>query len=449
LEFSLADEIKVETNKDGVKTLVLTPRTRVPVETSRGKFYARHISVGDISSVQTFIGQAKEKAFQDLQKLGERFLKQLVCVHEKDDKTPALTDEVYACLTPDDFKALTEAVGQACQVTLPASSNPVETLGSVLYDQVVEQFRRLEESAAQIKKTVDASFGSMSSQIKTALGESMSGIAAIRESLKNSSAVEALRKLQEEQMLLHKRLTPELTGAASAIAAFEKNQKRDLEYMLEDIKPYQPINPSAADLAQKLPPEDGSQDIASKALLDDMSERPPWPRPDITENLRSLLHFPPVEETPIGRAAIAGEKSALQLQEVAGLIGQMTEQLATMHQLFLVEVIPQWIINIKDSGEVANTSIGLAKKAIYWSIAVTVIATLAQLGVTQYYRCVDEDQAKATAAMVKQQLAATLELNKQIAVDSRRLQVELAKLSQAVSSVPPASGAAPGKIPTK
>lgn len=145
--------------------------------------------------------------------------------------------------------------------------------------------------------------------------------------------------------------------------------------------------------------------------------------------------MPRVDETPMGRAAIAGEKSALQLQEVAGLVGQMTEQLGTMHELFLFKVAPQWFQNLEDSSKKADTSIGLAKQAIYWSIAATIVMTLVQLCVAQYYRSEDAEQQQASKALIQQQLDASLDLNKQLAADSKRLQDELVKLSRSVAAM--------------
>lgn len=61
--------------------------------------------------------------------------------------------------------------------------------------------------------------------------------------------------------------------------------------------------------------------------------------------------------------------------------------------------------------------------------------TLVQLAVAHFYRSDDDEQQKASKALLQQQLNASLELNRQLAADSKRLQDELAKLRSSVSAL--------------
>lgn len=471
----MADEDNAGKSNEGVKKLVLTLRARVPVDTSQGTYFARHMNIGDIKSFGEYFDGKQDKTSTDLRALGERLLKVLVCVDKEEDKVPALTDEVYSRLTADDFRALVEAVGQACEITLPSDGDPVEALGSAVFDMMVEQARRIADTSAEIKRTLDSSFGSISATVKAALGENMAGLSAIREGLKMSSAVEAVRKAQEDQARLFGGLGKELTGASVAAEAFRKAQE-DRERMLGSLAPGLTAPSSAAEVLRKMQGEHGlagrvAKDLAGKtaasevmrrlqeeqlrvvggiprSVLDELEKNSTKTQFNVPDHLHRLPPMPRVEETPMGRAAIAGEKSALQLQEVAGLVGQMTGQLGAMHELFLFKVVPQWVQNLEDSGKAAGTSIGLAKQAIYWSIFVTVAMTFLQLSVAQYYRAEDDEQQKASKALIQRQLDASLELNKQLAGDSKRLQDELAKLSLSAYAMqaPTASTAAKPKV---
>lgn len=392
---------------EGVKQFLLRLHKPAPVETSLGTLYARHLTVGDKETLSEQVDTRRDKEGADLKAFGRTLLMRLVCVDMDSDEKPGLSDEVYSRLTPQDLFALSEGVGKLCDVTLPADLDPVEALGSAVFDLLVEQGRRFAESAAQIQKTLDRSFGGMSAAVKAALSDNLFGLSAIREGLKASSAVEAVRKAQEERERVFGNFQRDLTGTTAVSAALRK------------------VQGSQAELNAGLP----------KDLLFPGSQKLGRAEPTIFENLVQPPNFPKIEETPMGRAAIAGEKSALQLQEVSGLVGQMTEQLGRLHTLFLVDVIPQWVKNLEDGAKSTSTSIGLAKKAIYWSIGVTVLMTCWQLWVAREYKLENDRQQEISEALVRRQLEASQELNRQLTVDSRRLQEELSKLGQTVAAM--------------
>ena len=74
--------------------------------------------------------------------------------------------------------------------------------------------------------------------------------------------------------------------------------------------------------------------------------------------------------------------------------------------------------------------------------------TFLQLSVAHYYRAEDDEQQKASKALIQRQLDTSLELNKQLAGDSKRLQDELAKLSLSAYAMqaPTASTVATPKV---
>lgn len=423
-----------EKSSEGTKTLKLgKARARVPALTSLGTFFARHMSGDDIKSFSEYVDGKSDKATTDLRGLGERALRVLVCAAEEDDRTPALTEQVYAQLTSEDVRVLTHAVSQACRVPFAPGDDPVKSLGEALFDRMAEQARSLAEIAAAMQKTLDSGFGSIPASMKAAVGESLAGLSSIRSMLSTSSAVEAARLAQQQdQAAIFGRFSQHVNAGSAAAEALQKMKEQLVGAHAWDSAAAGMVPPGLSEVA-------GEQRLnvvgMPKEGVGELNERRAEARLDIPDHLLQPVRMPPVEETPIGRAAIAGEKSALQLQEVAGLIGQMTEQLGGLHQLFFAQVIPQWVKNLEDSGAKAGESILLAKKAIYWSIFVTVAVTLVQLAVAHFYRSDDDEQQKASKALLQQQLNASLDLNRQLAADSKRLQDELAKLRSSVSAL--------------
>lgn len=411
----MTDEQGEGPTNDDAKAFVQKQRKRVPVETSQGTFFARHITIGDIKFFSEYFDE-KNKDSADLRALGERLLKLLVCTNHEADKVPALTDEVYNKLSAEDIKVLTEGVSKACNVALLSDGDPLKALGAAVFDQLAEQGKRMAQAAAKIKETLNSSFGSMSATLKAALGENLTGLSAIREALKMSSAVEAMREVQEKRDLLFSCAVKDPAGTFAASETLRKFQ------------------------------EDRDRFASSKPidLLSEIDKGPPFVSPIASERLLRSPTLPRMEETPMGRAAIAAEESADQLQEVSGLVGQMVEQLGKLHTLFLTEVIPQWVRNLEDGAKATNTSIGLAKKAIYLSIGVTVLMTCWQLWVAREYKLENDKQQATSEALFRKQLEVSQELNTQLTADSKRLQEELSKLSQAVADLQqplPASGA--------
>lgn len=399
----MVDEADAEKSSNDARKLVLKPRELVPIETSLGRFFARHLTVGDIKFFNEYFVEKKDKESTNLKTLGQRLLGVLVCSDKDAGRTPALTEEVYSKLSVEDIKALAEGVGKACNVILPSDEQPLEALGSAMFDQMLEQAK----STAEIKRMLDSNFSSISATVKAALGENLAGISAIRESLKMSTAVEAMWKAQESRERLFGNPTKDLTGTSIALEAvrrFQEDQNKLTAHLPKD--PLSQIN--------------GWPDFATPPVSGPSSFLPPIPKTD---------------ETPIGRAAIASEQSALQLQEVSGLIGQMTAQLGELHTLFLIDVIPQWVKNLKDDAQSTNTSIGLAKKAIYWSIGATVLMTCWQIWVAREYKHENDKQQETSEALVRKQLDVSQALSRQLAGDSKRLQEEISQLNQTIAEL--------------
>lgn len=356
-------------------------KDRQPVATSQGTFYVRHLSVGDMKVFTGYFDEKKDKASHDLRALGELALKTLVCTDNGPEKTSALTEEIFSRLSSTDIELLIDGVIEVSGLTPLPESKTLESLGSIVFDQVTSDIKRTLETAENLKRSMSSAFGSLSQGAMKSLVDSMSSLNAVRDSLKLSPAVEAFRKVQED----HDRL---FGGMAH-------------------------------------------KDLLAQAKILEM------PQPRMPE-----LYRPKFEDTPLGRAAIASEDSATQLREVAGLVGDMADKLANLHTVFLTEVIPQWVDSLKDNSDAMKRTLIQTEKSLFWakwaliaSVVVTIAMTAWQNSIASDYKLDNDKQQTDALLIIKEQLKVSQELNKQLKTDAVQLKEELVKLQQSVETL--------------
>ena len=381
-----------------------------------------------------YLDKNSEKTSLNFKALADLSLKVLTCTDNDPEKTQAITEETYTKLTGDDIKALAVALTKACNLRPLPEGDTLEALGAILFDHLTEQIRNMVESDAKIKQMLDKNFGSLSESLKVNLGENLSALSAIRESLKMSPAVEAMRKIQEEQKQFY--------GGLSAI---QKSLK---------MSPHLEAMQKVQEKQKRLYGQNESGFAPATT---------PFSKSGI--DVSSLILPPKFEETPVGRAAsrvaIAGEESARQLGEVAGLVGQMVEEMAKLQTSVQMEVLPQWYKNIEDSSDATNKilnqtekTLNQTEKSLYWarwaliaSVIVTVTMTGWQLWIGHQYKLENDAQQNTSESLMRQQLSAAQELNKLIAHSMRRTE-ELAKMNQfrVSSQTPKVSGSVTQKV---
>lgn len=356
-------------------------KVQKPVTTSQGTFYVRHLSVGDMKTFAGYFDEKKDKASHDLRALGELALKTLVCTDNDPEKTSALTEETFSQLGSTDIELLIDGVIEVSGLTPLPESKTLESLGSIVFDKVTSDIKRTLETAENLKRSMSSAFGSLSQGAMKSLVDSMSSLNAVRDSLKLSPAVEAFRKVQED----HDRL---FGGMAN-------------------------------------------KDLLAQAKILDM------PQPRMPE-----LYRPKLEETPIGRAAIASEDSATQLREVAGMVGDMAYKLADLHTVFLTKIIPEWKTSLEDNSKAMNKSFHNAEQNLKWakwaliaSVMVTILMTVWQIWIAHDYQLENDQQQSDSVLIMKEQLKASKELNKQLKTDAIQLKEELLKLQQSVETL--------------
>ena len=370
--------------EDGAKKksiLSIMLKNRKPITTSQGTFHVRHLSVGDMKTFTSNFDDKKDKASHDLIALGELALKTLVCTDNNPENKSALTQEIFSQLNNIDIELLIDGIIEVSDLTPLPESKTLESLGSIVFDQVTSAIKNTRETAEKLKRTMKSAFGSISQGAMKSLVDSMSSLNAARDSINLSPAVGAFRKIQEDQ----KRL---FGGVANK------------EFLTQ-----------------------------AKIL-----KAPYTPMPD--------LYIPKFEDTPIGRAAIASEDSATQLREVAGLVGDMADKLANLHTVFLTEVIPQWVNSLKVNGEAMNQSLQNADDNLRWakwalmaSVVVTILMTVWQIRIAHDYKVENDKQQTDALVIMKEQLKTSQELNRQLQTDSIQLKKDLVKLQQSVETL--------------
>lgn len=364
-----------DASKKSILSIML--KDRKPVTTSQGTFYIRHLSVGDMKTFTGYFDEGKDKASHDLRALGELALKTLVCTNNDPEKTSALTEEIFSQLSNTDIELLIGGVIEVSDLTPLPDSKTLESLGSIVFDQVTSDIKNTRETAEKLKRTMNSAFGSLSQGAMKSLVDSMSSLNAVRDSLKLSPAVGAFRKIQEDQERL-------FGGVAH----------KEL--------------------------------LAQAKILKAPNTRMPE------------LYIPKFEDTPIGRAAIASEDSATQLREVAGMVGDMADKLADLHTVFLTKIIPEWTSSLEENSKAMNKSFHNAEQNLKWakwaliaSVIVTIATTVWQIWIAHDYKLENDKQEADAVLIMKAQLKASQDLTEQLKADSTQLKKELLDLKKA------------------
>lgn len=388
----MAEENSNSSSNKKIDISSLMKQALIPINTSQGILYVRHLSVGDLKKFSSVFNEKKDKNETDLKALGEFAVKTLVSSDDSFEDTSELTEDDFSQLNEDDIRSLVEGIIKASNLPALSGSEILQDLGSLIFDEFLDQIKRLremnEKMSEKMKSTLNSAFGSISHGAMKSLQDSMSSLNAVRDSLKLSPAVEAFKKIQEDQ-----------------------------ERMFGGIS---------------------SKDLLAQASILDI------PKPRMPE-----LYMPKFEETPIGRAAIASEDSAIQLREVAGLVGDMADRLAALHTVFLTEIIPQWVDSLEKNSGAINTSLSQTEKSLFWakwaliaSVFVTIAMTGWQIWIASDYKLDNDKQQSVSLSIMESQLKASQDLNKQLMTNSIQLKEDLSNLQKSVETLKAAKATA-------
>ena len=171
-EERVAEDLSSGQDAERPRKPILKLPERVPIETSFGTLYARHVSLDDLQTFRSFLEPKVDKTATDLRALGTMSLRALVTEGNGTDRTPALTDETFAKLDVEDIQRLASGVAKASELGELHGGDALEALGSAMFDHLSEQMKRLADSAQQMKKMLDHQFVGISESVRKSLESS-------------------------------------------------------------------------------------------------------------------------------------------------------------------------------------------------------------------------------------------------------------------------------------
>jgi len=379
----VAEENSNSSSNKKIDISSLMKQALIPINTSQGILYVRHLSVGDFKKFSGVFNEKKDKNETDLKALGEFAVKTLVSSDDSFEDTSELTEDGFSQLSEDDIRSLVEGIIKASNLPELSGGEVLQDLGSLIFDEFLDQIKRLremnEKMSEKMKSTLNSAFGSISHGAMKSLVDSMSSLNLARSSLQLSPVVESYRKFHED----HERLLGASKSILSDVNVFEMRKHQLPELPIHNIA-----------------------------------------------------------DTPMGRAANASEESAAQLREVAGMVGNMADKLANLHTVFLIEVLPQWGNSLKENSkamsitlEQAETNLAWAKWALIISVIMTTLMTGWQIWIASDYKLDNDKQQSVSLSIMEEQLKASQDLNKQLITNSIQLKEDLSKLQQSVETL--------------
>jgi hypothetical protein len=288
-------------------------------------------------------------------------------------------------------------VAKACDLPPLSEGEPIEALGSVLFDDL----RKHAEKLAELSRSIAKTFGTLSESVRSTLGQNLAELNSIRASLNATSAVEALRKQLEF--------------------------KTPLDTLKEMSR-----TASDADALRKMHEETGLGSVQREM---ERLRQVPTPAPSIKPHLE-VRQLPDFSNSLIARTAEAVEESAKQLREVAGLTGQMAAQIGSLAELVVTKVLPEWYKNLQDNSKTAAKNIRIAVVAIIISSIVSVGVTGWQVWVARDYKFENDQQQDRIEKLMRDQLAEMQATNKRLAEDAAQLRGTLERLEQRATQSP-------------
>lgn len=406
----MSEEDTSSPSNGAARKLVINYSKKVAVPTSAGTVFVRRLTVDDF---ETFTQAYSDVAAAEAAPIGAVALQTLSgTVESAEDRTP-LADEVLAALSEADRRALAAAIAETSSMGELPDGPADEALGGLVKAKFEELAKTMTKAAADLKTALEGSVGLLSKAVQSTLKDRVEGLAAIKDSLWATSASEAARRLQEGR-------------GASAIGDLFKTGALGQTGTVA-------LKRAIADLdANRLK-------VESTAVRAPTFYEPP------------RIEIPPVEKTPMGRAAIASEEAARQLQEVTGLTAAMAAQMAELSQVVVTQAVPELLNKLADDRKAEQRTLEQARDSLRWtkwaviaSVVVTVAVTAWQLWVARAYKLENDGQQRTTEALMRQQLETARALNQRLAEDSQRLQ-EAIRAMNAKTTATDASAVPPGR----
>lgn len=368
---------------------------KAAVKTSLGPLYVRHAYTSDWKHFQS----------DDIFELGRAVVRQLSSrIEDKNDSEP-LTEEDLEALVNADFHALVPVISKQSgweKMPVDAGLRELGNAAKIAKEQKVEFHKNM---LAEMRKSIDSSYGFLGKGTLEKLQEQMAGITDIRSSAMSSS--EALRAAMQ-------------AGPVDALKKAVLTSMNPIEKAMRDL-------PSGA-LNDGLGM--GAIEKAMRGLnLEGIEKTPIHTIPE--------YRLPPrPEDSRLGRATL---ESAENSRDVANKMDALVDVVAGLNQTLVKDVLPAWVKKIEDDQQGAEVALCQAASALWWtkwavimSVVVTVLATWWQVRVAREMDRENTEQQKQVGAVLDKQLAAQLKLIEQQASDAAAMREAITALKSQV-----------------
>lgn len=365
------------------KKLVDFLPAKVAVQTSLGTLYVRHAYTSDWKHFES----------DDSQELGRVAVRQLCSRFEDKSDSGPLAEVDLESLHDTDFHALAPVISkQSDWGEMPAGAGLME-LGDAAKAAKEQWIRLNKEMLADLRRSIDSSYGFLGKSALEKLQEQMRGLANIRSAI---SGTEAQQAAMRASSLLGDALKGSLASSSASKTAMHGVHLGDTVRGIEAAR------------TLKLP------------------QIPMPPRP---------------EDTRLGRATL---ESAENSREVALKMEALVDLIAGLNQTLIKDILPGWVKKVEDDQMGAKVAFNQAANGLRWtkwaviaSVVVTVLTTWWQVYVAREIDRENTDQQKRVEVVLSKQLAGQQKLIEQQARDATAMREAIAALkTQALVAAP-------------
>lgn len=362
---------------DAKASPILKPREKIPVNTTEGTLYVRHLLFVDISKIAEFF-KMDPPALADA---GRAVLLRLTSMTSASEDKTEVDKAIFNSLNEQDLRSLATTIAKESHLGALAEGDSLTALGRAVQEEIKRATKEFAKTFAEVKRSWDSKFVTLPETIRAALQSSLIGIDDISKRLRESSAVEFFQKSFVES-------TPA-------------------------IEQYLRANKTIIDATN-------SSDVGGNVITADGK-----PGSMFNRYFPPPIELPDFETLPIGRAAKATEEMARQITEVAGLLGEMGARIGELSTTIVGTAVPEWMKNLEGDRESTRKTLDQARNSLRWtkwavivSVLVTMLMTGWQVWLAREYKLDNDRQQNAIESLLRGQLEVAQQFRKQAAEDA-------------------------------
>ncbi len=353
------------------------PREKIPVNTSQGTLYVRHLSLKDMPNIAKFF----KAEVPDLAAAGRAVLLRLTSMTRSSKDESEIDKSILNALTEQDLRSLAATIATESLLSPLTEGDPLLALGRAVHEDMKRSLEQLSKTLADIKEKWDSQSAIFGETTRASLQSTIFGIGDISKRLRELPSVEAFHKA--------------IVDSKSPIEQYLRTKNPIIEAV------------NAPDVAGDFITADGK------------------PGRFFDRYLPQSIELPDPETQPIGRAAKATEEMARQITEVAGLLGEMGARVGELSTTIVGTAIPEWMKKLEGDREATQKTLDQARNSLRWtkwaviaSVLVTMVMTGWQVWLAREYKLDNDNQQNVIESLLREQLEVARQFRKQAAEDA-------------------------------